>query len=540
MKLLIVDDEYHVIRTVRYLLKMSCPDIQEILEAGSARDAICIIEQEHPEILITDVVMTDLTGLELMKYLNSTSFPIKVIVISGYNNFEYIRETLRGGGVDYLLKPIDADQLAAAVKKAVEEWEREDSQRKQTKQHLEMISSMSAICKETLLYRLMTQPLSEKTHQELLGVAPGFRQCRNAIAGYYDCRPFVKDQTQLSYRLLADRVSSLNRFLEEKNMGLCFFGPDDGWEVFLFLHRHTSDSLRLLEKEIESSNSSLSIPLTFGRSRPLAFPLLACEALTQAKDAFFEQDIFSLSPPMETCSHVREGQEQTEYPNLERELFSALITGNEKLCDESVETWIRALFPRPVCSLGHGLAVIDRFAALAKTWHQELSRQYPHLRLTPAASFSYCQFLDRQGLFSLEAFQNAVKMEMFQLSGELTSPTFHPQNDVIYQIAHYIRLNYDKPFSQFACAQLFFINKNYMCRKFKNTFHVSMISYLNQIRIDRAKELLENPGFKIKDVANLVGFEDEKYFSRQFHRATGMSPNEYRGQAGASKDESRL
>ncbi len=116
MKLLIVDDEYHVIRTVRYLLRMSCPDIEEILEAGSARDAICIIEQEHPEILITDVVMTDVTGLELMKYLNNTDFPIKVIVISGYNNFEYIRETLRGGGVDYLLKPIDADQLAAAVK----------------------------------------------------------------------------------------------------------------------------------------------------------------------------------------------------------------------------------------------------------------------------------------------------------------------------------------------------------------------------------------------------------------------------------------
>lgn len=536
MKLLIVDDEYHVIRTVRYLLRMSCPEIQEILEAGSARDAICIIEQEHPEILITDVVMTDATGLELMKYLKHTSLPVKVIVISGYNNFEYIRETLRGGGVDYLLKPIDADQLAAAVRKAVEEWEREDSQKKQTIQHLEMINSMSAICKETLLYRLLTQPLSEKTYQELLGVAPGFRQCRNAIASYYDCRPFVKDRSQLSYSLLTDRISALNRFLEEQNMGLCFFGPDDGWEVFLFLHRHTSDSLRLLETEIESSCSSLPIPLTFGRSRPLAFPLLASEALTQAKDAFFGQDIFSPSPPMTTCSHVQDTERTTEYPALERELFSALITGNEKLIDQSIEFWIQALFPGPVCSLHHGLAVIDRFLALMEAWRKELTGQYPHLQLPPAAAFSYCRFLNRQGRFSLDSFRNRVKMEMAQLSGELTSPTFHPQNDVIYQIAHYIRLNYDKPFSQFACAQLFFINKNYMCRKFKNTFHVSMISYLNQIRIDRAKELLEHPGFKIKDVANLVGFEDEKYFSRQFHRTTGMSPNEYRGQAGSPSD----
>ena len=217
MKLLIVDDEYHVIKTVKYLIRMSCPDIQEILEAGSAQDAISIIEQEHPEILITDVVMTDVTGLELMKYLNNTCLPIKVIVISGYNNFEYIRETLRSGGVDYLLKPIDADQLAAAVKRAVEEWEREDTQKKQTKQHLEMIDSMSAICKETLLYRLMTQPLSEKTYQELLGVAPFLKQCRNAMAGYYDCRPFLKDQGAAAYGCLTDRVAALNRFLEAQN-----------------------------------------------------------------------------------------------------------------------------------------------------------------------------------------------------------------------------------------------------------------------------------------------------------------------------------
>ena len=57
-----------------------------------------------------------------------------------------------------------------------------------------------------------------------------------------------------------------------------------------------------------------------------------------------------------------------------------------------------------------------------------------------------------------------------------------------------------------------------------------MVSYLNQIRIDHAKELLETPGVKIKDVANLVGFEYEKYFSRQFHKNTGLSPNEYRAQ----------
>ena len=70
MKLLIVDDEYHVIKTVRYLLQISPIQFDEIFEAQSAKDAITIIERERPEILITDVLMADVTGLDLMNYLN--------------------------------------------------------------------------------------------------------------------------------------------------------------------------------------------------------------------------------------------------------------------------------------------------------------------------------------------------------------------------------------------------------------------------------------------------------------------------------------
>lgn len=532
MKLLIVDDEYHVIKTVKYLIRMSGLDIQEIFEAESAKDAISIIEREHPEILITDVVMTDATGLDLMNYLNNTPIAIKIIVISGYNNFEYIRAALRGGGVDYLLKPIDADQLTAAVEKAMEEWLKEDAQKQQTKDHLEMINSMSAICKETLLYKIMTQPSPEKFYQELIRIVPPLKQCRNCIVCYYSCQPFLNSQSSDAYHRLANAVSALDKILQEQNIGSCFFGSDDGWEVFIYLYRHTSDSLRFLELQIEKLRRQSGIFLAFGLSRPMAFPSLVREAFLQAKTAFLEQNIFEPASPMLSYSYVQKEPLPAEQPELEQQMFSALITGNEKLFDSSIEQWITGMFPGSSIPLRHAIAMIEHFNLLMENWKQELTRQYANLTVSSCQALNYHQFLDAAGVFSTDILKRTVKMEMFQLSGELTSPSSHPQNDAIYQVAHYIRLNYNKPFSQFACAQLFFINKNYMCRKFKNTFHVSMISYLNQIRIDHAKELLENPGIKIKDIANLVGFEDEKYFSRQFHKNTGLSPNEYRNQLG--------
>lgn len=530
MKLLIVDDEYHVIKTVKYLTRISGLDINAIFEAVSAKDAITIIEREHPEILITDIVMTDVTGLDLMNYLNNTSIHIKIIVISGYNNFEYIRATLRGGGVDYLLKPIDADQLTSAIQKAMDEWKQEDAQKKQTQNHLDMINSMSAICKETLLLRIFTQDSPEKSYQDLIRIVPSLKHCRNCIIGYYNCRPFITAQSEEIYELLLNSITYIDSQLRNYNIGSCFFGSDDRYEVFLLLQNHTSESLHFLENQLKQTAQNLPIPFAFGLSRPMAFPALAKEAFSQAKTAFFEQDIFSIVPVILSYSYVHQEQLQTQQPELEQQLFSALITGNEALFDETIRQWTLSMFPAPNVSLTHALSVIEHFNILVDSWKNELMKQYSNLTISFHQALTYHQFIKTNGMFSIEVFTKTVKITMFQLSGELTSPSSNPQNDIIHQVAHYIRLNYNKPFSQFACAQLFFINKNYMCRKFKNTFHTSMVSYLNQIRIDHAKKLLANPGIKIKDVANLVGYEDEKYFSRQFHKNTGISPNEYRNQ----------
>lgn len=530
MNLLIVDDEYHVIKTVKYLTRMSGLDIDEIFEAVSAKEAITIIEREHPEILITDIVMTDVTGLDLMNYLNNTSILIKVIVISGYNNFEYIRATLRGGGVDYLLKPIDADQLTSAIQKAMEEWKREDAQKKQTQNHLEMINSMSAICKETLLLRIFTKDSPEKSYQELIRIVPSLKCCRNCMIGYYNCKPFITQQAEETYELLLHSISYIDTQLQNQNIGSCFLGSDNRYEVFLLLQNHTSESLHFLDKLLEKTAQAFPFPFTFGLSRPMAFPSLAREAFSQAKTAFFEQNIFAPVPVTLSYSHVRQEFLLTQYPKLEQQMFSALITGNEALFDDSIQQWILEIFPARDVSLGHALSVIERFNTLTDIWKNELMKQYSSLTISFHQLLEYHQFMKTNGQFSVETFTKTVKITMFQLSGELTSPNSNPQNDIIHQVAHYIRLNYNKPFSQFTCAQIFFINKNYMCRKFKNTFHTSMISYLNQTRIDHAKELLTNPSIKIKDVANLVGYEDEKYFSRQFHKNTGVSPNEYRNQ----------
>lgn len=537
MKLLIVDDEYHVIKAVKFLVSLSSLGITQIFEAGSAPEAIAIIEKERPEILITDVVMQDFTGIDLMEYLNNTTIPIKVIVISGFNNFDYIRAALQNGGVDYLLKPIDADQLEQAVKKAVAEWKREDEQRRQTIEHMEMISSMSIICKETMLYRILTHRSSEKYGQELFKIIPRLTACETCMVGYYDSLYYQPDQTSPAYQALLTACGEINDFLEERNSGFCFFSPDDGREVVVFLYHSCFQNVRILVKRIQEISKRLHLPLTFGFGLEVSFPADAHISYEQAVRAYKEQDVSHAICPVILYDPAFATLSLSGQDEAWRQLFTALITSNEKLIDESIDMWIHLYFPREGYPLYYVLEVLENCNRVMERWQAELKKYYPNLVLSPGVPLTYHQMLNENDRFSLVMLKKQMRLEISRLIRELTSPQTNPKHDVIYQVEYYLRLNYDKPFSQFACAQLFYINKNYMCRKFKNTFQTSMVSYLTEIRVNHAKELLENPDIRVRDIANLVGFEDEKYFSRQFHKVMGMSPNEYRQRLETEKTE---
>ena len=125
MKVLIVDDESHVRDAIRLLLPWDALGFERILDAESGQEAMQLIWQERPELAIVDVVIGDTFGMEVMNYINDKRFNTKVIVISGHDDFQYVRAMFILGALEYLLKPIEQDKLEAAVRRAVDRMRKE-------------------------------------------------------------------------------------------------------------------------------------------------------------------------------------------------------------------------------------------------------------------------------------------------------------------------------------------------------------------------------------------------------------------------------
>ena len=119
MKVLIVDEESHVRDAIQLLLPWETMNFDTILTAESVPAAINQIQEEQPELAIVDVVIGDTLGMEIMNYINDQKLDIKVVVISGHDDFQYVRAMFILGALEYLLKPIEQDKLLEAVKKAV-------------------------------------------------------------------------------------------------------------------------------------------------------------------------------------------------------------------------------------------------------------------------------------------------------------------------------------------------------------------------------------------------------------------------------------
>ncbi|MFG6331650.1 MAG: response regulator [Lachnospiraceae bacterium] len=124
-KVLIIDDVALVRDAVRMLGQWDMFEVSEIYEAGNAQEGLSIIRTQHPDIIITDMKMPVMDGMALLQYMEANHIPGKVIVISGFSDFSYMRTAIKSGVVDYILKPIDAQDLNNAVSAAIEQLEQE-------------------------------------------------------------------------------------------------------------------------------------------------------------------------------------------------------------------------------------------------------------------------------------------------------------------------------------------------------------------------------------------------------------------------------
>lgn len=536
MKVLLVDDEKHVRDAIRLLVNWKLYGIDTILEAQDGEAATEIIRNEHPEIIMTDMMMPVMNGVKLLEWLHRHAPDSKTIVISGHDDFSLLRHTVKYGGTDYILKPIDPDQLNEALDKAIQTWLKDEELRHTNRELNIEVNQFKPIYWDKLLSSLIAEPstyepVAEQLEREL-HLPRNLATCRVAILSLETMEASIKNKFSQNIDLLFfSLINICNEFLVNQSRGYAFRHLHSSNEIALLIWSAPTAAEGLLASINDGIRTALHARVDFGIGSAHAFPAQLKLSYQEARDALRHRNLKTKETWIHNHSNLtKTTQTSLTFHQFEEQINLALRSGNVEQIQDIVQYWIDAVKSCDVITPEQLEHWWGEYRVMMRRWIGQLiptSSEDENNSLLLEDSAAAIITLDEKGILSTSLWQQELTRSLVQLS-KLHLESQHKDNNVIVEIANFLEKHYHEDISLADIASRFFLSREYISRKFKQEFEVNLSDYLGQIRMSKAKVLLCNPNLRISQVAEMVGYQDEKYFSKVFKKMSGMTPNEYR------------
>ncbi|WP_027091694.1 response regulator [Cohnella thermotolerans] len=515
-KFIIVDDEALIRRGM--LKKIRSSDIGRELEfageADNGEDGLALIRSANPDIVLTDMRMPEMDGRSFLQALQQDYPDKKVIVVSGYSDFEYMKEAISAKAVGYLLKPFSREEIQETLSKAVRliEAERSAMQKMEISEHEKEEISYGADL-QTMCGLILGNHRKDK--------APVFRSNKmRALAGNKCCvllTLYASDKLEAGPEFLDDGLYVPHS--QNDRMGFILL-TSSGKEVEL-----EASARRTAERIVES----MPLHTIVGVSRVKSSWSQLEEAFGETVAALNGRPAGEVGAPVAVYQEANiPSSDEASWDKMDELLFF-LESGNAR----RVAEWTDKLFAyfRSVPSLSLA-AVKDTCRILIHEVRNVLHRYLSINGNQTSASFETLLAAS----FDLESIREYLIRVLPDIADMLNERSVYSSEHVVDNIKTYVEQNPDKVLTLEKISSLFFLNPSYCSFLFKEKTGINFIDYVNQVRIGKAKLLLQTTDDKVYKIAKALGYDNTKYFFRVFKKVAGLTPEEYRQQA-SQKDK---
>lgn len=532
MKVIIADDEEKICQLIAHLIDWESMDMEIAAVVHSGTDALEAICRHKPDIVITDIRMPGLDGLELIRRAKEALPQVEFIIISGYRHFEYAQTAIRFGVKDYLLKPIKKAELNSTLKRMHDAYMERNE--RLTQEELFRITLQNDIDRlragffsDILLQkRIDTQELTmelvnERYHYQF---APGCFQIVVIKIDGVDAK-IPMNQEFLREKVLEAFNSRIREYCYDSEICLegysCYavlnYREEDGKTIrrvmkqildFLLLQNDIFERLRVtigmgsIEQEMRRIHRSLKAAVRAVEERLVKGTnrMLECEAVSGA--SFADSEAF-----------LKFNQ------NISTALTNLDEAGVLSAIDVLKETMLSACpaSGHDILQMAKEIVHIYIFTARQNRFPLEIGETFVE---------DYVRTIDNMSSADeIFAYARATVGDSFEC---LLQKKRTEDNKPVRFAKQYIRENYGMPITLESISELAGFNPTYFSTMFKKETGMTFTEYLLQTRIEAAKDMLKDTNLNISAICERVGYSDHKYFSKTFTRETGLKPNQYR------------
>lgn len=529
-RVLIVDDDFTARASYRTMIDWHQAGFEICGEATNGQNAVQLLEQEKPDIVIVDMNMPVMDGVALIECLAKNYPDMKAIALSGYDDFAYVKESLKHGALDYLLKhKLDADSLLHVLQLAGDKISREHKLKKQ-------INQSRDILRHDFIKRLVQGEIGDiaaiRENISELGLPMEAGHMSVAVAAFDDYRllkqRFTREELQhlrvsavdMIEEILRDMGNAVMSFVSEKKFVIIFcFGSI---RSELYIYNHVSTTVNRIQASLQryfNMTACFSLGRLFNQIGSISKFYRSADELLNEKIIAGRNRIFR-----ETAEHGSPGFFNLDLQD-EKQIMAAIKTGNTGQIQEYIEEIFHKIIVlkvnyksiQMICSELIGIA--NRIARESSIAIKDIYNN----KDIPYEEMKKCETIAE------------VKHWLIGVYGRLAALLLTDESDTHYteltrKAIEFIRHNYAKDISLNQAAEHIGSNSSYLSRIFKDDCGMGFVEYVNHVRVQQAKYLMESTDIKLKEIVRLAGFNNYTYFFKVFKMIVGVTPLEYKGQ----------
>lgn len=530
-QLLIVDDQPDLVEDLATMLPWDTIGIGSVFQAGSGKEALNIMNETPIDIVISDIRMPGISGLDLIETIRARWSHVRCILLSGYNDFEYAQRALKSQASDYLLKPVEDEELLKAVRSAIEALE---SRWLEVSSHQNAIATLKDnlpivrghLLGDLLKGRQYSGPDWEKKLGMLeLGIQPHSSMCMMLLR----MEDYFVNQNDHDSSLFRYAITNIAEEIFADGFKLWHMMDDYGYIVFLILPKDSGVQLDLPVIEQKMSHLQHYVKLY----------LKGTVSLATSREARFPEDISGIYEQLLGSFRQRIGSE--------RDFFYTLTEEHEASEANSLTQLYQPPLLHHLLESGQWDAAEEKLAAIFAELELKWGDSHEHILETYysiVSSLSYTIHKNKLWLADImgSEFNQLLSGPLFHTIRQLQTWTNEvvgsyrknisgraqdSRSGIIQKVQEYASSHLDTASLQ-SIAEYVYLNPSYLSKVYKLETGEGISDFLSRLKMEKAAHMLRSSPDKIYEIASNVGYQKTSYFIKVFKERYGVTPQEFR------------
>ncbi|REE87445.1 two-component system response regulator YesN [Paenibacillus taihuensis] len=519
-RVMVVDDEQWSRKSISKMISELALDVEVIAEARNGEEALALIPIRRPHIIVTDMNMPVLDGGKFLEALHERFGEIKVIVISGYSQFEYMKAAVTYQACEYVMKPVAVKELEQALNKAIQACKTYTSLQQQKRFNQEALHLKRETFLQTVTSQRITNTADIQREAGELGIT-AHGDYRVAVCMF---RQF-SEVTRTKFHGNADLfLFSLENILYEvmREDKLQVYKSDDRTRICLLFPVASYDEARvqqLLHDYHEAVSRMLLVGVVAGLSRAYARLEELPAAYQSANDALRNNRLLRESFAFSSAEHPEAASPVELLSTFGlKSLRQAIGANNAKDFKRLLNEYYEKARKQPDASIRQ----------IGRDLRQIIELLLSEMKGIEAAQSALFDADEVSRILDVKELQTFLSLLTQAIEAYCATASEADNVRSVRKITMFLDEHYFEDFSLIDVATRFHMDAAYLSKLFKSITNENFTEYVTRKRMEKACELLKSSENKINEISELVGYENQRYFSQVFKRFTGQTPSEYR------------